>query len=205
MKLLTPILAAAVAMVAGSKAAAAPIELEPASSSSGGDRWTRWDADFKRSAAAAALPTFYYPKLKVNVQGWQLLKTIGEIESTLGTNPSVVRGMRNPADAAGSVSSDGKSYGFMQFRIETARDRDPSATIEKLNDPIYSINLAGRHFAWIAKQFNPLAPDYLEFVVKSYNQGVGGSKKEMSGASEGFADAYWTKFEDNIGAVLAKS
>lgn len=129
---------------------------------------------------------------------WQLLKKIAYIESTLGLNPRVVRGLVTPSDVKGSASYDGLSWGIMQLRPSTAQQFDPAATPEKLNNAEYSINIGAQYVAWvqrfIARKIGADNPRYLEFVVKSYNQGVGNSSKEIQ-TGKGYADAYFDKFK----------
>lgn len=126
---------------------------------------------------------------------WKVLKAICIIESNLGRAPSVARGLQNPNDVEGSKSSDGKSWGVMQVTIPTARDFDQNATPQKLNNPEYSVQIAARYIQWTQRQFSVLELRYLEWVVKSYNQGVGNTSKERAGQSQGFAHDYWTKFK----------
>lgn len=125
----------------------------------------------------------------------KVLKAICMIESNLGRAKSVAEGMRNPSNVEGSKSSDGKSWGVMQITIPTARDFDQYATPELLNNPEYSVRLAARYMQWVQKQFPIFETRYLEWCVKSYNQGVGNTSNERAGKSQGFAHDYWTKFQ----------
>ena len=43
---------------------------------------------------------------------------------------------------------------------------------------------------------------FIEAVVKSYNQGPGNTRKELSGKSEGFADEYWDRYQRNYEKVV---
>lgn len=129
---------------------------------------------------------------------WLWLKAIAMNESSLGSHPSVARGIANPKDVEGSKSDDGKSWGLMQVTVATARDFDPAATAEKLNNPEYSIAIAAQYISWASKQFSMISNRYVEWVIKSYNQGVGNTKKEISGSSNGFAQEYWERFERNM-------
>ncbi len=128
---------------------------------------------------------------------WLMLKAICMNESSLGTHPSVVEGLRNPSNIEGSKSSDGKSWGIMQVTIPTARDYDPQATAEKLNNPEYSVRLAAQHIAWLNLRFEASNPRRTEWIVKSYNQGVGNTFKEMRGEISGYANEYFERFKRN--------
>lgn len=153
------------------------------------DNWNRWDADFKKYASM------------YGVENWQWLKAIALNESTLGTHPSVARGIASPSDIDGSKSYDGKSWGLMQVTLTTARDLDPQATAAKLNDPVYSINLGARYVAKMQKTFVK-NQRWLEFVIKSYNQGPGNTQKERDGKiAKGYADEYWDRFVRNLERV----
>lgn len=132
---------------------------------------------------------------------FKLMKAIMMNES--GINPeggiakSVLEGLLNPSNIEGSKSSDGKSWGLMQMTLQTARDYDSTATSEKLNNPEYSIKLSAQYIAWVTLRFKSSEPRYTEWVVKSYNQGVGNSLKEKAGTSTGFAQSYWERFQRN--------
>lgn len=128
-----------------------------------GSAWTKYDGYFAKAAADYSVP-------------FKWLKGIAIIESALGTDPRV---------SAGGVSSDGKSWGLMQFTMPTAKDFDAGATIERLNNPAYSIDLAGQFLAWLGPQFNW---DERK-VIMSYNQGAGNTK-----AGKQYASGYYTKF-----------
>ncbi len=125
---------------------------------------------------------------------WKLLKRIAIIESNLGRAKSVAHGLRNPSDVEGSKSSDGKSWGLMQVTLPTAQWLDKSATVEKLNDPNFSVYLAAKFFEYLQDYFPKTDARYWEWVVKSYNQGQGNTAKERAGTSTGFAHAYWAKY-----------
>lgn len=133
---------------------------------------------------------------------WKLLKAICYVESTLGLNRRVKRGLEVPTDIEGSKSTDGKSWGLMQLRPETARQFDPLANEIKLNNAEYSINIAAQYVAWvqrfIAKLIPASDPRFLEFVIKSYNQGVGNTQKEIRGLNSGYANSYYQKFDGLI-------
>lgn len=152
------------------------------------DSWTQFDSLFKKYG------------LEYNID-WQWLKAICLNESNLGKEKSVALGIENPKDIENSKSSDGKSWGLMQVTVTTAKDFDQTATAEKLNNPDYSVKIACKYLAWVKRQFNSLDSRFLESVIKSYNQGVGNTKKELSGKSTGFAQAYWEKFQKNLDRV----
>jgi len=133
---------------------------------------------------------------------WRWLKAIAMNESSLGLHPSVAYGIKNPKDIENSKSSDGKSWGLMQVTLTTARDLDASATAEKLNNPDYSVMLAAEYVAWLKSRFNPGEPRYLEWVIKSYNQGPGNTDKEKRGQISGYAGEYWARFQRNLKKVV---
>lgn len=145
--------------------------------------WTRWDALFKKYGAQYGVP-------------WTWLKAFCLKESTLGTHPKVARGLASPSDIEGSKSEDGKSWGPMQFTLPTARDFDPSATPEKLNGAEYSIKLAAQFVKSLMGQFAATDPRRLEWIVKSYNQGAGNTRKEMRGETAGYTGNYWPKWSE---------
>lgn len=121
------------------------------------------------------------------------LKAIATIESSLGRAKSVARGLVAPSDIEGSKSTDGLSWGIMQVTIPTARDYDSTATAEKLNDPDYSVKIAARHLSKLHSLFNRSDARYQEWVIKSYNQGQGNTKREIAGYV-GYANGYWLKY-----------
>lgn len=144
---------------------------------------TTYDAYFKK----------YGSEFKVD---WLWLKRICMIESSMGRAKSVAHGLKNPSDIEGSKSSDGLSWGVMQFTLATARDMDPNATVEKLNNPEYSIRLAAKYVAFLKTRFPSTDSRYVEWVIKSYNQGPGNSAKERAGTSPGYAAQYWSKYSN---------
>ena len=148
------------------------------------DSWTKYDALFKSYGARYGVD-------------WLRLKAIAMNESSLGTNSRVARGIEAPDDIEGSKSYDGKSWGLMQVTLSTARGMDPLATEAKLNDPEYSIGLAARYFQSLQRLFSTSDPNYDEWVVKSYNQGPGNSKKERDGKIDGYAQEYWERYLRN--------
>jgi len=134
-----------------------------------GSVWTQYDSFIKNVAS------------KYGVD-WRWIKAILIIESDLGTNPLV---------QSGAVSSDGKSFGIAQFRIETARDFKPDATIQDLNDNYVSIDLCGQFLASLSEQFDG---DQRK-VAMSYNQGAGNTR---AGKQD---NAYYAKFVNALSLV----
>jgi len=132
-----------------------------------GDAWFKYDMYFKKAAADYDVP-------------FNWLKGIAIIESSLATDPLT---------SAGAVSSDGKSWGIMQVTLTTAQDLDGDASVDKLNNPAYSIDLAGKYLSQLSDMFNG---DERK-VIMSYNQGPGNTQKGKT-----FAAGYYTKF---LGAV----
>lgn len=131
------------------------------------------------------------------------LKSFALNESDLGREKSVAHGLDQPDDVDGSKSSDGKSWGLMQMTLTTGRDYDPDITPEKLNDPEYSVDIAAHLISDLARAFPPsLHPRNLEWMVKSYNQGRGNTNKEIAGLIDGYAGAYWTRWQSNYQRVL---
>lgn len=162
-------------------------EVSPASSL--GQNWVRFDSLFKKYGTKYSVP-------------WTWLKAIALNESSLGSNKSVARGLATPTDVEGSKSSDGKSWGLMQVTLTTARDLDPSATEVKLNNPEYSIDLAAKFLSRLQSQFPKVDSRYREWVIKSYNQGPGNTKKEIA-TGKGYAQEYWERFTRNLTKVEA--
>lgn len=136
---------------------------------------------------------------------WKMLKAISLNESMLGQVPSVARGIANPTDVEGSSSSDGKSWGIMQITLTTGRDFDSSVDAVKLNNVEYSIDLAARIISWLGRQFNLSDIQRNEWIVKSYNQGIGNTRKEMYGEIEGYATDYWDRYQRNLERVEARA
>lgn len=153
--------------------------------------WTLWDADFKAAGAKYGVP-------------WQWLKAVALNESSLGSAKSVARGLVAPTDIEGSKSTDGKSWGLMQVTLTTGRGLDPFCTEVKLNDPKYSIDLGAKYIGQMSKRFSQVETRYVEWVIKSYNQGPGNTDKEKSGKiAKGYADEYWDRFQRNLQKVEA--
>jgi membrane-bound lytic murein transglycosylase MltF len=153
--------------------------------------WRKFDGMFKKHAGTYGLD-------------WMWLKAICLNESSLGTYPSVALGLREPSNISGSKSQDGKSWGIMQVTLTTARDLDSTATERKLNDPDYSIRLAALYLNRVKTMFLTIDPRFEEWVIKSYNQGPGNSKKEKAGESKGFAGEYWERYKRNLALVKAR-
>jgi membrane-bound lytic murein transglycosylase MltF len=151
--------------------------------------WSRYDELFKKYGNRDGV-------------SWMWLKAIALNESSLGLAKSVIRGFENPNDIEGSKSSDGKSWGLMQMTLPTAGDYDSSVTPMKLNNPEYSIDLASKFVKSLMSQFSKSDTRYLEWVIKSYNQGAGNTIKEKTGKiAKGYADEYWSKFQKNLTRV----
>lgn len=146
--------------------------------------WRRFDALFKK----------YGTRYSVD---WIMLKSIALNESSLGRASSVARGLANVNDVEGSKSSDGKSWGLMQVTLTTAKTMDPLATPQKLNNPEYSIDLGARYLSELKKSFSKE-----EYIVKSYNQGPGNMRKEISGLTSGYANEYWARYQRNKQKVM---
>lgn len=124
---------------------------------------TNYDELFKKYAAKYGLD-------------WKLLKRISWIESRIGEDKRVKAGIRNPADIESSKSRDGKSWGLMQTTIPTARDYDPTATAQKLNNPEFSISMGAAHINFLVKKYFKNERD----IVMAYNQGQGNQLKFIS-------------------------
>lgn len=153
------------------------------------DSWTQYDDLYKKYG------------LRWGVD-WTWLKAIALNESRNGQEKSVLRGIENPKDIQGSKSSDGKSWGIMQVTLTTARDMDLTATEEKLNNVEYSINLGARYVSKMKDYFSETDPRWIEWVIKSYNQGPGNTSKEKSGKiAKGYADEYWVRWQSNLKRV----
>lgn len=150
--------------------------------------WTQYDSLFQKYGQA-------------NDVDWTWLKAFALNESNLGQASSVAEGIANPSDIDGSTSSDGKSWGLMQMTVSTAQGLDGSATPQKLNNPDYSVNLAARYVEDLKGYFDESNPRFLEYVVKSYNQGPGNTQKEIAGTGGGYANTYWSRFQTNLTKV----
>lgn len=139
-------------------------------------------------------------KKYANISGldWKMVKSICYIESNLGRAASVAHGLIAPNDVEGSKSSDGKSWGLMQMTLPTARDYDPAATAQKLNNAEYSVRLACQH---IKRLFNYYGGE-TEWIVKAYNQGQGRTNDEIDGTRVSAAGAYYAKYLQYRGELV---
>lgn len=140
--------------------------------------FNRWDGLFQSAGRRYSVP-------------WRWLKAIAWNESDLGRDRRVI---------AGAVSSDGLSYGLMQFTIKTARDYigfalSEEQVIKKLNDPAVSVELAAQYIKRLTRLFN----GDRKKIIMSYNQGEGNTQK---GAT--YAAGYYDKFVRHLDAILEK-
>ena len=152
------------------------------------DQWIKYDKLFEK----------YGLEFGVNPAH---LKAFALNESLLGLHPSVAQGLRYPHDVEGSKSSDGLSWGLMQVTLKTGADWDKSITPEKLNIPEYSIRIAAQEIARLQKSFNKSDSRYWEYVVKSYNQGMGNTqKREINGVEpvKEVVNEYWARWLRNL-------
>lgn len=175
--------AAAAATVASDAAQTVSDAVEPLTTA-----WTRFDDLFHT----------YGDKYGVD---WTWLKAFCLNESDLGRVASVSRGLDSPGDVDGSKSSDGKSWGLMQVTVTTAKGIDPQASAEKLNDPDYSVDLGAHYISQLMGMFPKNDPQYVEWVIKSYNQGPGNTKHEAAGIIDGYAETYWERWQRNLTRV----
>lgn len=139
------------------------------------------------------------------VDPWTL-KAIAMNESSLGDHPSVARGIANPFDIEASKSDDGLSWGLMQMTLKTLRDFDPTGQAVQLNAPAYSVRYAAKFVRWLERQFPKSDPRWLEWVVKSYNQGAGRTQQAIRGEKTDTAGAieYWARFQRNRERIRQK-
>ena len=136
---------------------------------------------------------------------WKLLKRISWIESNIGLNSRVAKGLVNPKDIEGSKSYDGLSWGLMQVTVTTAKDYDKNASAEKLNNPAYSIEIGAKHLKMLKQLFSSERD-----VVMSYNQGQGNQKKFIAAEKSGTlkenqysqARSYWAKYNLAKGVIV---
>lgn len=147
------------------------------------DAYTRWDSLFQK-----------YGRLRG--VDWMLLKAMAWQESNLGRHPSVVRGLEDPSDAAGSASSDKKSWGLMQITLGTAGDYRAGTTVAELNNPEISVDIASR----IVARLQQLFPNNEEYVVRAYNGGPGFLK-----TARGISDTpiHWAKVKKYLDKIRA--
>lgn len=146
------------------------------------DSFTKYDSLIRQASRAHNVP-------------WRWIKAIGWIESDLGRDSSVRRGIDVPSDYKNSVSTDGKSYGFMQTILTTSNEVRPGTTIEMLNNPAISIDVGTRVIARNMRIF----PGNLEFIVRAYNGGPG-----FQNTKAGVRDTpiYWAKFQQKLAKIL---
>ncbi len=134
--------------------------------------WSKYDAAFKAAASRYGID-------------WHYLKASAIVESTLGQNARVL---------AGATSTDGKSWGLMQFTLPAANDMCPiqvngrvyaSITTDDLNNPDVSIELAAKYISKLIRLF----PGDLRKAIISYNQGPGNTQK-----GKDYTGDYWKKW-----------
>ncbi len=154
--------------------------------------WNRFDDLFEKYGDMYGVPRFW-------------LKAIAMNESDLGRAKSVARGLIVPTDIEGSKSSDGLSWGLMQVTLKTGKWLDATTTVEKLNDPDFSVYLSAMYLSQLQNQFSRNDSRFDEWVIKSYNQGPGNTKREMVGAGGGYANTYWERFQRNLNKVAEAS
>ena len=171
---------------------------------------------FSKGASAASMTrikniTTFDPFFKkyadLNGLDWRMLKAIAMVESTLGENPRVKRGLINPNDIQGSMSEDGKSWGLMQLTVPTARDYDKSATEVKLNNPEFSIGISAKLLAMLNRIFDGQERD----IIMAYNQGLGNQRKFIAMEKDGTLKAhqfpaareYYKKYMKNKNILLS--
>ena len=118
---------------------------------------TTWDALFIQYGSAHGID-------------WKILKRISYLESSLGLNPRVKKGLENPSDIEGSTSTDKKSWGLMQTTIATARDYEANITARDLNNPATSVRIASKHLARLKRSYSKFSERDL---IMSYNHGEG--------------------------------
>lgn len=112
-----------------------------------------------------------------NSLDWKMLKRIAWIESHIGLDSRVAKGISNPKDIEGSKSRDGLSWGIMQSTVATSRDYLPSATPEMLNNPETSIMIGAKHLAFLKRAY----PQFSERdIVMAYNHGQGNQLKFLN-------------------------
>jgi membrane-bound lytic murein transglycosylase MltF len=142
-----------------------------------GGNWSKWDDLFK-------LYSKDFP--------WQIAKTICMIESSLGGDPRVSLGIKDPLNREGSMSEDGLSWGLMQLTLPAAQDFDIIASPTKLNNPEYSIQIGCKLIRRNYRRFQSEE----EWTVKAYNQGATRTAQEKAGIIQGSAAQYWKKYQE---------
>jgi membrane-bound lytic murein transglycosylase MltF len=152
------------------------------------DTWTQYDGLYQKYADVYDID-------------WHWVKAFALNESSNGQVKSVRLGIENPSDVDNSKSSDGKSWGIMQVTVSTAQGLDSQASPVKLNDPEYSIKIGCEYIGELMDEFSEADPRFMEYVVKSYNQGPGNMRKEIAGTGGGFANEYWARWQRNLQKV----
>ena len=155
------------------------------------DEFTKWDALFKKYGL-------------LNGVDWTMMKAIAMNESSLGQYPTVARGLASPDDVEGSKSQDGLSWGIMQMTVTTAKDYDNLATAQKLNHADYSVRLASLFLSSLLRTWKDAGERKIEWIVKSYNQGAGNTRKESRGEIDGYAEVYWERYQRNRKLITTK-
>lgn len=149
---------------------------------------------------------------------WRVARTVSWIESKHGKDPRVALGIKTPTDTYNSRSYDNNSWGVFQEYVSTTRDmlrvnKNPawqtlgkSGTDEQikvfLNNPENSIHIGCQYLAWCRTwllkntKITAADPRFIEFWIKSYNQGIGKTRDVINGKGTDNADAkkYWTNF-----------
>lgn len=141
--------------IAGLAALAFAFKNEAGAAVSDDPKWTKFDSLFKRYGSTYGVP-------------WRWLKATAIVESSLGENPRVKRGIEVPQDIEGSKSYDGLSWGLMQVILKTANAFEPGTTAIQLNNPDVSVRLAAKLFQENIKRFGK---EDLESIARAYNGG----------------------------------
>lgn len=116
----------------------------------------QWDSLIKHYAQIYGVP-------------WRWIKAVCLIESDLGRNPRVAKGLQNPHDVEASKSSDGLSWGLMQVTLPTARGlAGRTISAEELNNPDTCMDL-GVHL--LSQNIARFGLDDRESVIRAYNGG----------------------------------
>lgn len=148
----------------------------------GNPAFTRWDPLLKKKATVYRVP-------------WRWLKVIIMNESSNGQAHSVLVGLSDPSNVAGSASGDGKSWGLMQITLATAKGltgREVSA--EELNEPEFNVALSAQLLRELIDRFGF---DF-EAVMRAYN---GGPKAAINKSALTYP--YYVKSLANLKIVLA--
>lgn len=148
-----------------------------------GPSFNKYDDAFRKAATKHGVP-------------WRWLKAFAMTESSLGDAPSVKAGAKNPKDVEASKSSDGKSWGLMQVTLKTAQWLDPSATVEKLNNAEYSIDLGATYIRYLMR----IRSDR-DWVARAYNGGPGWEKTSLGPS---LTAVYLIKWKKNLDEVMSR-